>query len=74
MITIKLWFIDLLKTIGMQGEKIKWEMQQSHPPPPPPLQSFLKVMQIEITYIKNASNFYKWEETFLICFPWENLQ
>lgn len=56
----------------MQGEKIEWEMQQPHPPPP--LQSFLKVMQIEITYIENASNFYKWEETFLICFPWENLQ
>ena len=32
----------------MQGEKIEWEMQQPHPPPPP-LQSFLKVMQIEIT-------------------------
>ena len=56
----------------MQGEKIEWEMQQPHPPPP--LQSFPKVMQIEITYIKNASNFYKWEETFLICFPRENLQ
>ena len=21
----------------MQGEKIKWEMQQPHPPPPPPI-------------------------------------
>ena len=31
----------------MQGEKIEWEMQQPHPPPT--LQSFLKVMQIEIT-------------------------
>ena len=31
----------------MQGKKIEWEMQQPHPPPP--LQSFLKVMQIEIT-------------------------